>query len=285
MWPGCTKDQDIHLVDLSPEEKGGEAGTIQIRRTSLNSMRKIEGFFSFTTTSQNGEVLAMTGRTGKFLKLSINNGQVILADSSKNIIQSARTYADSRKHHIYFKRTDKVMALAIDDEDFKTKTASQGLAPLSDAAREQVEITVGGDLEACITTPYFTNSNPKSNKYNKGSLLNMRCSGRSSAKCQNKPAFNTCSILPAQSILMRAINSRFLNRILPGSLKEGNGKGRKGHRRRKFRGRKVQQKGRRKNGRKGGNRRKGFRRQNGKKQRLSDVRFRRNSRKWFSMLA
>lgn len=222
-------------------------------------MRKIEGFVSFTTASQNGDILTCSGRTGAALRLFIEAGVIQLTDG-KTTLQSSYTYSDSRKHHVYFKRHDTNMILAVDDNDYKSRG---DLKPLSTAKKESVEVTIGGDFSGCVATPYFIGAG--NDMTSAGSLLNMRCSTRSSSTCKNKPDFNQCSIRPAQSILMRTISP------------DGRNGRRVGRQRKKNRSGKNRKHKRRRNKKQG-------RRRGGKKARIMENRFKRRTRRWFNML-
>lgn len=289
MWPGCGRDQDVYMVDLSPQIKENPTGSIAVTRPALKSMNNIEGFVSFTTADPNGDILTIVGRTGKTLKLIVEEGFVKL-DDGKTSLSTTSTYGDSRKHHVYFMRSKTEMKLAVDDRDNKAK---KSLTPLSSADKESVEVLIGGDFAGCVATPYFIGDMlPRDQGYSSGSLVNMRCSTRSSSECQHKPDFNQCSIRPAQSILMRTIaggSNQGLHRSpkrAGGRLKKNrrNGKNRKrmgGHRHRKGGINKLNRKNNKKRGSK--SRRQG--RQSSRRQRVAESRFNRRTRKWFSMLA
>ena len=195
MWPGCGRDQDLHVVDLSPAQKQEEPGRIVVKRSRLNTLKNVEGFVSFTTAFQDGSVIRAESKTGAEISIYLEKGHVVMSDN-KNKLVSQRTYSDSRKHYVYFKRSQDQITLAIDDDDFRTKSK---LKPLRTSYRENIEITIGGNFTGCVSAPYFIGDKDKPH----GSLLNVRCSTRTAGICYGKPDFNQCSVQPAQSILMR----------------------------------------------------------------------------------
>jgi len=134
MWPGCGRDQDLHIVDLSPSKRGEAPGTIHVKRSRIKSLKNLEGFVSFTTAEQSGSIITASGQAGKTVTIFMENGHVKI-DDGRYSLTSQRTYSDSRKHYLYFKRNDNQITLAIDDDDFRTKSGIKPFARMKKRKR------------------------------------------------------------------------------------------------------------------------------------------------------
>ena len=262
MWPGCGRDQDLHIVDLSPSKRGESPGTIHVKRSRIKSLKNLEGFVSFTTAEQSGSIITASGQAGKTVTIFMQDGHVKI-DDGRYSLSSQRTYSDSRKHYLYFKRNDNQITLAIDDDDFRTKS---GIKPFAKMRKENVDITVGGNFTGCVSAPYFIGEKNSP----QGTILNVRCNKRSAGRCTGKPDFSQCSVRPAQSILMRSIEDKAkLEKVRKAGRKSGRKGGRAGKWNRKGGNKKWRKKGGKGNDKKwrkkGGAKNKGGRNKNSRK--------------------